>query len=275
MTTVKASALFRRARLTATLPALALAACSAPPPPAAPSPAPDLAGMYSDPPSTALDMFCFFACTDLGLRRLKALLDDPANDARPYPELSADAAQHQLDEYLRAHLTDAALAAPMPDPMQDPGYLRCEPWGFARQTFAPHQLEITQYPDRVDLHYGEWDAHRIVYIRDGARPTDHLPMGYSVGHYEGDTLVVETALITANFGPTRIWEGLHSVQLTAVERYRRPTPERLELTATLTDPLTFREPLELKKIWRFAPEQEIAAYNCEPAATPAAKGKTP
>jgi len=60
-----------------------------------------------------------------------------------------------------------------------------------------------------------------------------------------------------------------------VERYRRPTPERLELTATLTDPLTFREPLELKKIWRFAPEQQIAAYNCEPAVATAAQGKTP
>ena len=35
-------------------------------------------------------------------------------------------------------------------------------------------------------------------------------MGYSVGHYEGDTLVVETTLITANIGPTGIWEGLHS-----------------------------------------------------------------
>jgi hypothetical protein len=257
--------------------ALGLSACSEPTPPAAPPQplAPDLAGMWSDPPSTALDMFCFFACTDVGLRRLAALLDDPANDARPYPDLSADAAQHQLDEYLRPHLTDAALAAPMPDPMQDPGYLRCEPWGFARQTFAPHQLEIKQYADRVELHYGEWDAHRIVHLRERAAAADHVPMGYSVGHYEGDTLVVETTLITPNFGPTRIWEGLHSDQLTAVERYRRPSPERLELTAVLTDPSTFREPVELKKIWRFAPEQEIAPYDCVPAAATVAEGKTP
>jgi hypothetical protein len=68
---------------------------------------------------------------------------------------------------------------------------------------------------------------------------------------------------------------LHSDQLTAVERYRRPTPERLELTARLADPATFREPLELKKIWRFAPEQEIAPYDCEPAAPKGAEGKTP
>jgi len=256
---------------------LVIAACSAPPAANPTSPPPDLAGMYSDPPNTALDMFCFFACTDVGLRRLAALLDDPANDAKPYPALSEDATKHQLDEYLRPHLTEAALAAPIPDPMKDPGYLNCEPWGFARQLFAPHQLEIKQYPDRVELHYGEWDAHRTVHLGERAPPADraHSPMGYSVGHYEGDTLVVETTLITANFGPTRLWEGLHSDQLTAVERYRRPTPERLELTARLTDPPTFRDPLELKKIWRFAPEQEIASYDCEPAAPKAAEGKTP
>jgi hypothetical protein len=43
----------------------------------------------------------------------------------------------------------------------------------------------------------------------------------------------------------------------------------------LADPATFREPLELKKIWRFAPEQEIAPYDCEPAAPKGAEGKTP
>lgn len=231
--------------------------------------------MYSDPPSTALDTFCAFACTDLGLRRLAALLDDPTNDAKPYTALADDASQHQRDEYVRPRLTDAARAAPMPDPMKDPGYLHCEPWGFARQTFAPHQLEIKQYPDRVDLHYGEWDAHRTVHLGERPPPADraHVPLGYSVGHYEGDTLVVETTLITANLIVGG--EGLHSDQLTAVERYRRPTPERLELTATLSDPLTFREPLELKKVWRFAPEQEIAPYDCEPAAHKVAEGKTP
>ena len=252
--------------------ALGLSACDRQPVPAAStsSPAPDLAGMWSDPPRTALDVFCVFACTDLGLRRLTELLDDPANDARPYPELSADASRHQTDDYIRPRLTDAALAAPLLDPLQDPGYLNCEPWGVARQIFAPHQLEITQFPDRVELHYGEWDAHRIVHLDERAAPqgSSHVALGYSVGHYEGDTLVVETSLITANIGPMRIFEDRrHSDQLTAVERYRRPAPERLELTATLTDPVTFREPIELKKVWKLAPEQKIAAYDsCEPAA---------
>jgi hypothetical protein len=263
---------------------LALSACTGTSSPAPrTSPPPDLTGMYSDPPATALDTLCFFNCTQTGLVRLAALLDDPGNDARPSFELLGDAANYQVAEYLRPRLTEAALAAPPIDDLKDDrGYLYCEPWGFAWQAFAPHQLQITQYPDRVELHYGEWDARRIVHLEGRTAPQGqtHSPLGYSVGHYEGDTLVVETSLITAN----SLWVGTigannwlrpHSDQLTAIERFRRPSPERLELTATLADPWALREPLELKKVWSFAPDQEIAPYDsCQPAAAKSSEGKT-
>ncbi len=258
--------------------AIGLSACGRQPVPAASTsaPAPDLAGMWSDPPRTALDQFCFMACTETGLKHLAALLDDPANDAKPYGDLAREAMQHQTNDYVRPHLTDAGLATWPLDPFADRGYLYCEPWGVVRQTFAPHQLEIKQYPDHVDLHYGEWDAHRTVYIdgRSVLQAQPHTPLGYSVGHYEGDTLVVATTHVTAGDGTLQVWDGRHSEQVTAVERYRRPTPERLELTATLTDPWALREPLELKKVWRFAPDQEIGPYDsCEPAAAKSAEGK--
>ena len=65
--------------------------------------------MWSDPPATAVGTFCFFSCTDAGIERLNALLDDPANDKRPFPQLQAEAAKYQTDTYLRPRLTDAAL----------------------------------------------------------------------------------------------------------------------------------------------------------------------
>ena len=42
------------------------------------SPRPNLEGMWSDPPATPVDSFCSWACTDAGIDRLNALLDDPA-----------------------------------------------------------------------------------------------------------------------------------------------------------------------------------------------------
>lgn len=248
---------------------LVLLACM-PAPARGQSPASRLVGMWSDPPVTPEGLFCFFACTDAGLARLNALLDDPANDARPFQELQTEAKRYER-EYLRDRLTPAARKRYPFDPADDPGFLRCEPWGMARQIFAPHQLEIRQRgADRLELRYGEWDGRRTIHL-DGRRPASPAPtaLGHSVGRWDGDTLVVESSGIAANIImlPDLGAMGEHSDELRIVERYTRSKEgDVLHLTATLTDPRTFREPLVLKKLWRWAPEQQIAPYDaCEPA----------
>ena len=228
-----------------------------------PGPRPDFQGMWSDPPSTAVDVFCFIGCTDAGIARLNALLSDPGNDNRPYESVSQQAEHDQLEQYVRPRLTTAALQTFPLDPADDPGFLRCEPWGFARQIFAPHQMDIRQYDDRIEIQYGEWDARRTVYIDGRTRPANQpaSAMGYSVGHYEGSTLVVETSGVTASI---TLWFK-HSDQLTAVERYSRSADgTRLELVVTIEDPHSLREALQVKKAWGWAPTEKIYPYeNCE------------
>lgn len=102
----------------------------------------DLSGMWSDPPATLEDTFCLFFCTQVGLDRLAALLADEANDERPIiPDLFGEAGAFQLDSYIKPRLTPAAVATLGIDPADDPGFLECEPWAFAREIFAPHQIE--------------------------------------------------------------------------------------------------------------------------------------
>ena len=236
------------------------------------SPAAKLEGMWSDPPATAVGTFCFFSCTDVGVERLNKLLDDPANDARPAQQLIGEAKALE-GGYIKNLLTPEALKHYPLDPLKDPGYTRCEPWGLARQMFAPHQLEIRQRgKDRIELHYGEWNARRTVYLDGRNIPSDIKParLGYSVGRWEGDTLVVETAALEANIFGVAADATLHGAHLRTVERFARSADGKtLMLTATLEDADTFREPLILKKIWGWAPEQKIAAYDsCErPAET--------
>jgi hypothetical protein len=224
--------------------------------------------MWTDPPASPVDDFCFMTCTDAGITRLNALLDDPANDDRPYEAIRQEARTFQLDQYIRPRLTDAALKTFPIDPADDPGFLRCEPWGFARQIFAPHQLEVQQHDDRIELRYAEWDGRRTIFI-DGRRPTPPppaSPMGYSVGRYEGSTLVVETTDVTANLlGIFPVWFP-HGDQLTAVERYRRTADgARLEMTVTIEDPQSLRQPLEFRKAWGWAPDEKIFPYTeCQP-----------
>jgi len=241
-----------------TLVVLASSACAR-----TPNSRPDFQGMWSDPPSTPVDVFCFVGCTDIGVTNLNALLDDPANDNRPFPELSQQADHYQVEQYVRPRLTDAALKTFPLDPADDPGFLKCEPWGFARQIFAPHQMDIRQYDDRIEFRYGEWDAHRTVHMdgRTGPNSQPASPLGYSVGHYEGNTLVIETSAVSANI---TFW-FTHSDQLKAVERYTRSTDgKRLEAAVTIEDPWSLRQPVQVKKAWALAPTETIAPYvNCE------------
>ena len=232
------------------------------------SPASKLESMWSDPPSTTLGAFCYFSCTDLGIERLNKLLDDPANDSRPATELLGQAKVAE-GEYVKSLLTPEALKHYPLDPLkEDPGYTRCEPWGLARQMFAPHQLEVRQHgKDRIDLRYGEWDARRTIYM-DGRKIPDNVKpsrLGYSVGRCEGEILVVETAGIEDNIFGIAVDATLHSARLRTVERFARSADGKtLHLTATLTDPNTFREPIVFKKLWGWAPNQKIAPYDsCE------------
>lgn len=231
---------------------------------------PELEGMWSGVHGTVEDMFCDWGwCTDVGLERLGALLDDPANESRFAIQLFAEAALYQVKHYVVPRLTPAGRATLGMDPADDPGFLRCEPWGFARQIFAPHQLEITQLEDRVELHYGTWDARRTVWLDESkAAPRDRAeaasPLGFSVGRYEGPVLVVETSGIAENFAPwgwdwnTRLIDGKHSDRLHAVERYSRSEDgDRLLLTVTLDDPWSMVEPLVLKRVWSAAPGEQI------------------
>ena len=127
-------------------------------------------------------------------------------------------------------------------------------------------MEMRQHDDRIEVRYAEWDGRRTIYMDGRARPAGQAssPMGHSVGRWEGTVLVVETSGLTANLaGLFGNW-FTHSAQLRTLERYTR-SGDRLALTVTLQDPLSFRQPIELKRAWGWAPTEKIFPYtNCEP-----------
>src|SRR5438046_8897012 len=116
--------------------------------------------MWRDPPASIVGSFCSFSCTDAGIDRLNALLDNPANDARPHEELAAEAKQYER-EYLRSRLTGTALSTFPLDPADDPGSLRCDPSGLAPQIIAPSECEIRPVcGGRLEVRYGAAAAGR-------------------------------------------------------------------------------------------------------------------
>jgi hypothetical protein len=234
--------------------------------------------MYSDAPPGIEGAMCgLFGCVEGDLEAVYKLIDDPVNDGKPVGQLIAQV-QAASTAAIVANLTDAALAAGPVSYLEDPGYTNCEPWEAARQfVTAFHQMEIRQFDDRVEMHYGEWDARRTIWMDGRKPPVDLKPtrMGFSIGHYEGNELVVETTAIRAGIAPWLLKPldftnpdfqyGRHSDQLRITEHYSRSEDGMLLWRKfTLEDPWALKKPLVLVGVRGWAPDQEIAPYvDCE------------
>jgi len=138
----------------------------------------------------------------------------------------------------------------------------CFPAGFPRSMYVPEGLEIIQTPDYL-LFLFERVSWRIVPL-DG-RP--HLPdnmrlwQGDSVGHWEGDTLVIDTA----NFnGKTWLDEGGEIVSYAEhlVERFTPADPDTLNYEATVTDPVVYTQPWTIAFPVKHEPKFELREAAC-------------
>jgi hypothetical protein len=149
------------------------------------------------------------------------------------------------------------------DGSQEPDTVtRCLAFGMPR--FGTMPMEIIQTPGQVTMNLGVLHDIRRIYM-DGIGHTvgaDPSFSGDSVGHWEGDTLVVETNNLRAG---TMDRNGMpYSDKLTAVEKFRRVGPARLEVETTLTDPEAFLAPFTMKRAYvPMPPGSRFEEYICE------------
>jgi len=88
-------------------------------------------------------------------------------------------------------------------------------------THDGHVNEIKQFDDRVELQYGYMDYLRVIYLDMESHPDDIVPTrgGHSIGHWDGDTLVVDTKGFLPGFLGFRTSVVPHSDQMHSVERF--------------------------------------------------------
>jgi hypothetical protein len=127
-------------------------------------------------------------------------------------------------------------------------------------------MEVMQTKDKITFFSELNDALRRVYL-DGRQPSqknldDPTYAGYSTGHWEGDTLVVETV----GLHPSSYIEGFspHSDAMTVKERIRFVSPGVLEDRITVTDPKALLKPWETVRTYRKAarPNDELREFAC-------------
>jgi hypothetical protein len=163
-------------------------------------------------------------------KRTSLIVDPP--DGR-IPALTAEVSPSVADPF--------GVRRPIPEGPEDRGLSeRCITFGVPRvQAAYMSYYQIVQSRDSVAIVMETIHDTRIVSL-DG-RP--HLSgrvrhwLGDSRGHWEGDTLVVDTT----NFSPKSNFRGSHD-KLHLVERFTRVAPDRLEYTFTVEDPTTWVRP---------------------------------
>ena len=142
----------------------------------------------------------------------------------------------------------------------------CLPVGPSRAFTAPMPFQVVQGPTMVAFLFEYQTIYRMVYI-DKKHPPDIMDypefMGHSIGHWEGDTLVIDTVGINE-----RSWLDTagheHSGQLHLIERIQKLDNDHLKYTVTYDDPMFFTQPWSITRTFtRGKPTDRIMAYSCE------------
>ncbi len=141
----------------------------------------------------------------------------------------------------------------------------CLPLGHMQFHTHGQPREIIQSVDRIVIIYEASAGVRQIFM-DGRPLPNENPLewwyGYSVGHWEGDTLVVETSnfrgdgWLDFNGSPT-------TDQLRTIERFNRPKFGKIEIDITIDDPGAYTEPFDLRIEQSIMPGENLIEWVCE------------
>jgi hypothetical protein len=179
----------------------------------------------------------------------------------PFTPDEAKSTQRMIDaEKAGAVITDAST--------------QCFPHGVPRLTFAPYPIRFVHAPGKILMLHEVAHNVRIIYMDKAAPPKD-TPMsflGYSVGHWDGNTLVVETTRLN---GQTRLdMHTSHGPRLKVTERFtKQKTPQGftdLVDMITVDDPDHFTKPFTVSRKFAYRGDLEaetgadgVTEYSCE------------
>jgi hypothetical protein len=165
--------------------------------------------------------------------------------------------------------------------LTDPESLKvCSPNGavFFMQEVGIFPLQFLEAPDQIVILREASGMPRRIYMDGREHPADLEPswMGHSIGHWEGEMLVVDTVGLN---GKARAMNGVGANALVSEDdaKPRMPSSERLHLVErmrllangelledelTINDPKTYTEPLILKHYFQRRPDIDMLEYYC-------------
>jgi hypothetical protein len=146
---------------------------------------------------------------------------------------------------------------------RDNPLIRCLPAGVPRLDAYTHPYKIVQTPELVVILYEAATIFRQIFVDGRALPKDPQPswMGYSVGRWDGDALVVETV----GFNDQTWLDGAghpHSEEMRLTERFRRTDVGHMTIDVAINDPKTYTKPLTYVQPQILLPDTDLLEYVC-------------
>jgi hypothetical protein len=122
-------------------------------------------------------------------------------------------------------------------------------------------MRIIQSPTEIAISYEMLHDTRVIPLDGRAQASAGVRqyMGSSVGHFEGDTLVVETTNFTDELAVGRM---PHSEDLKLTERFTRIDPDMIDYVVTVDDPRTYQAPWTFRLTLTTQPDYEVLEYSC-------------
>jgi len=146
-------------------------------------------------------------------------------------------------------------------------HARCKPSGAVREMQTPYGVEFVELPEIQRLYIfdvGGPHTFRTIYMDGRAHPKNVRPeyYGHSVGHWEGDTLVVDTVGYNEDFwvdrGGTPTTERLHTI-----ERFTRTNFNTIDYQVTVDDPGAYTQPWTGRFNLAWEDGTELFEYVCQ------------
>jgi hypothetical protein len=195
----------------------------------------------------------------LSTRQTSLVVDPPDGKVPTRPSAEArrdDYEKRSGDSYEFMSVWDRCITRGIPGSMFPAGY--------------NNAYQIIQTPGFVTIFYEMIHDARIIPIdnRPHVSPRVQTWFGDAVGHWEGDTLIVDTTnfhnkgWITTSAASARIKGIPHSDQLHVVERFRRTSKDEISYTATIEDPENYTRPWTIAFPLTADPDYVIYEYAC-------------
>lgn len=146
---------------------------------------------------------------------------------------------------------------------RDNPLIRCLPAGVPRLNAYTHPYKIVQTPELIVILYESLTMFRQIFVDGREHPKDPQPswMGYSIGRWEDDVLVVETI----GFNDQTWLDGAghpHSEEMRLTERFRRRDAGHMDIEIVIDDPKAYTKPLRYVQPQRLLPDADLIEYVC-------------